>query len=188
MQEVTGKGVYLLTSPGKKIIKVTLQEGMRHEEYTCRRTCTRKHGKYAGGSQRQLDGGHGKTRRTTIRQVECIEAIRAATDEGYSITCKETIKYPWRYRYKNGVEDLKRQGYLTNLLRREMWIICYPHLPTIYSQVRYARWLEDNNAVRTGETVDGISAIFIRPKQAQFDLPAKVENTHAILVRRSCLP
>ena len=50
--------------------------------------------------------------------VECIEAIRAATDEGYEYYLQgNIIKYLWRYRYKNGVEDLeKAQWYLTKLI------------------------------------------------------------------------
>ena len=41
--------------------------------------------------------------------VECIEAILAATHEqreGY--LQGNIIKYIWRYRYKNGLEDLKK--------------------------------------------------------------------------------
>ena len=50
--------------------------------------------------------------------VECIDAIRAATDEGYEYYLQgNIIKYLWRYRYKNGVEDLKKaQWYLTKLI------------------------------------------------------------------------
>ena len=53
--------------------------------------------------------------RTTTKQgVECIDAIQAATDEGYEYYLQgNIIKYLWRYRYKNGVEDLKKaQWYL----------------------------------------------------------------------------
>ena len=50
--------------------------------------------------------------------VECIDAIQAATDEGYEYYLQgNIIKYLWRYRYKNGVEDLKKaQWYLTKLI------------------------------------------------------------------------
>ena len=50
--------------------------------------------------------------------VECIEAIRAATDEGYEYYLQgNIIKYLWRYRYKNGVEDLKKaHWYLQKLI------------------------------------------------------------------------
>ncbi len=41
--------------------------------------------------------------------VECIDAIRAATDEGYQYYLQgNIIKYLWRYRYKNGVKGLEK--------------------------------------------------------------------------------
>ena len=51
--------------------------------------------------------------------VECIEAITAATGDGYEYYLQgNIIKYLWRYRYKNGVEDLKKaQWYLNKLIK-----------------------------------------------------------------------
>lgn len=50
--------------------------------------------------------------------VECIDAIAAATEEGYEYYLQgNIIKYLWRYRYKNGTEDLKKaQWYLNKLI------------------------------------------------------------------------
>ena len=50
--------------------------------------------------------------------IECIDAIRAATDSGYEYYLQGNImKYLWRYRYKNGAEDLKKaQWYLNELI------------------------------------------------------------------------
>ena len=50
--------------------------------------------------------------------VECIEAIQSATGEGYEYYLQgNIIKYLWRYRYKNGVQDLeKAQWYLSKLI------------------------------------------------------------------------
>jgi len=50
--------------------------------------------------------------------IECIDAIQAATDDGFEYYLQgNIIKYLWRYRYKNGVEDLKKaQWYLTKLI------------------------------------------------------------------------
>lgn len=50
--------------------------------------------------------------------IECIAAIAAATNEGYQFYLQgNVIKYIWRYRYKNGVEDLhKAQWYLQELI------------------------------------------------------------------------
>ena len=39
--------------------------------------------------------------------IECIDAIQAATGDGYEYYLQGNIlKYLWRYRYKNGIEDL----------------------------------------------------------------------------------
>ena len=50
--------------------------------------------------------------------IECIDAIRAATGEGFEHYLQGNIlKYLWRYRYKNGSEDLKKaQWYLDKLI------------------------------------------------------------------------
>mgnify|MGYP003137990260 FL=1 len=50
--------------------------------------------------------------------IECIEAISAATADGYEYYLQGNImKYVWRYRYKNGTEDLKKaQWYLEKLV------------------------------------------------------------------------
>ena len=50
--------------------------------------------------------------------VECIEAIQSATGEGYEYYLQgNIIKYLWRYRYKDGVQDLeKAQWYLSRLI------------------------------------------------------------------------
>ena len=52
--------------------------------------------------------------------VECIDAIRAATDEGYQYYLQgNIIKYLWRYRYKNGVQDLEKAKWYLNKLIEE---------------------------------------------------------------------
>tara|TARA_R100000278_G_C5438166_1_gene152730 strand:+ start:333 stop:647 length:315 start_codon:yes stop_codon:yes gene_type:complete len=50
--------------------------------------------------------------------IECIDAIKAMTDDGFEYYLQGNImKYLWRYRYKNGAEDLKKaQWYLTKLI------------------------------------------------------------------------
>ena len=43
--------------------------------------------------------------------IETIDAIKAMTDDGYEYYLQGNImKYLWRYRYKNGVEDLKKHN------------------------------------------------------------------------------
>ena len=50
--------------------------------------------------------------------IECIDAIAAATGEGFEHYLQgNIIKYLWRYRYKNGTEDLKKaKWYLERLI------------------------------------------------------------------------
>ena len=53
--------------------------------------------------------------------IECLDAIAAATGDGYEYYLQgNIIKYLWRYRYKNGVEDLKKaQFYLDRLVKEK---------------------------------------------------------------------
>ena len=53
--------------------------------------------------------------------IECIDAIEAATSDGYEYYLQgNIIKYLWRYRYKNGVEDLKKaRWYLEALIQQQ---------------------------------------------------------------------
>ena len=50
--------------------------------------------------------------------IECIDAISAATGDGYEYYLQgNIIKYLWRYRYKYGTEDLKKAHcYLQKLI------------------------------------------------------------------------
>ena len=50
--------------------------------------------------------------------IECIEAIKATLGDGYQDYCKGNVmKYLWRYKYKNGIEDLKKaQWYLNSMV------------------------------------------------------------------------
>lgn len=54
--------------------------------------------------------------------IECIEAIEAATADmsGLDAVCvANVIKYVWRHKSKNGLEDLKKaQWYLQRLIDR----------------------------------------------------------------------
>jgi hypothetical protein len=53
--------------------------------------------------------------------VEAIDAIRAATGEGFEYYLQGNImKYLWRYRYKNGVEDLKKAEWYLKVLIEEV--------------------------------------------------------------------
>ena len=50
--------------------------------------------------------------------IETIDAIKAMTEGGFEYYLQGNImKYLWRYRYKNGAEDLKKaQWYLNKLI------------------------------------------------------------------------
>lgn len=55
----------------------------------------------------------------TQGKVECIVAIEAATTglEGMDAVCTaNAIKYLWRWKHKNGVEDLRKASYYLNKL------------------------------------------------------------------------
>lgn len=58
----------------------------------------------------------------TAGKVECIDAIEAATVKltGIEAVCTaNVIKYVWRWKLKNGVEDLKKaRWYLDKLIKR----------------------------------------------------------------------
>ena len=52
--------------------------------------------------------------------IECIDALRAATGEGFEYYLQgNVIKYMWRYRYKNGIEDLKKANWYLELMIAE---------------------------------------------------------------------
>lgn len=54
-------------------------------------------------------------------EIECIEAIAAATGDGFEYYLQGNImKYLWRYRYKNGSEDLKKARWYLNKLITEV--------------------------------------------------------------------
>ena len=49
--------------------------------------------------------------------VECIDAIMSATGEGFEYYLQGNImKYLWRYRYKDGSQDLKKALWYLNKL------------------------------------------------------------------------
>ena len=50
--------------------------------------------------------------------IECIDALQAMLGDGFEAYLQGNIaKYLWRYKYKNGTEDLKKaQWYLNKLI------------------------------------------------------------------------
>ena len=53
--------------------------------------------------------------------IECIDAIAAALGEGFEFYLQGNImKYLWRYRYKNGTEDLRKAQWYLHKLTEEV--------------------------------------------------------------------
>ena len=54
--------------------------------------------------------------------IECIEAIKASmsAEEFQGYLKGNAIKYLWRYRHKNGVEDLEKANWYTARLAKEL--------------------------------------------------------------------
>ena len=88
---------------------------MRHEVYMRNRAAElEKAGKEAYGNVDMVNSPPHYNK----AGIECIDALRAVTGEGYEYYLQGNImKYLWRYRYKNGTEDLKKaQWYLEKLI------------------------------------------------------------------------
>lgn len=56
----------------------------------------------------------------TAGGVECIDAIKAAVPDFESYCAGNIIKYVWRYRNKNGAEDLRKAGWYLHALIKEV--------------------------------------------------------------------
>lgn len=59
----------------------------------------------------------------TAGKVECIDALEAATIglQGIEAVCTaNAIKYLWRWKYKNGVEDLAKAKWYINKLAKHL--------------------------------------------------------------------
>lgn len=55
-------------------------------------------------------------------EIECIDAIKAATGDNFEYYLQgNVIKYLWRFRYKNGVEDLDKAAWYLSRLREETY-------------------------------------------------------------------
>ena len=54
--------------------------------------------------------------------IECIDAIQACTSDGFQYYLQgNIIKYIWRYKYKNGIEDLKKASWYLNRLIKVLY-------------------------------------------------------------------
>lgn len=64
--------------------------------------------------------------------IECLDAIEASMPaEGFQDYCKGNIlKYIWRYRFKNGVEDLKKAQFYLGRMIKSVENMTIARLPT----------------------------------------------------------
>ena len=87
---------------------------MRHEDYMKRLEQLENAGKEAYGGVDLVNSPPHYNQ----AGIECVDAIAAATDDGFQYYLQgNIIKYLWRYRYKNGIQDLeKAQWYLNKLV------------------------------------------------------------------------
>ena len=91
---------------------------LRHEEYmkqmAMQEDATEQAGKEAYGNVDMVNSPPNYN----ASGVECIDALAAATGEGFEFYLQGNImKYLWRYRYKNGTQDLnKARWYLDKLI------------------------------------------------------------------------
>tara|TARA_Y100000385_G_C12536170_1_gene401704 strand:+ start:99 stop:398 length:300 start_codon:yes stop_codon:yes gene_type:complete len=89
----------------------------RHNEYIKRKTLELEEEQ---GTQLQMNVNSEVDHPIHYNQsgIECIDAISAATGDGMEYYLQgNIIKYLWRYRYKNGVQDLKKaEWYLKKLI------------------------------------------------------------------------
>ena len=57
----------------------------------------------------------------TMGDVECIDGIKAALGDNYiGFLIGNVIKYCWRYRFKGGLEDVKKAQYYVGLAVKEL--------------------------------------------------------------------
>ena len=54
--------------------------------------------------------------------IECIDAIRAmlSSEEFIGYLRGNSLKYRWRFRYKNGIEDLEKAEWYEKRLKEEL--------------------------------------------------------------------
>jgi hypothetical protein len=83
----------------------------------------------AEGAMDEMAGFNGTTHEDMVNHpphynqggIETIDAIKAALGDGFpAYLTGNILKYMWRYKHKNGVEDLKKAQFYLNRLVKEM--------------------------------------------------------------------
>jgi len=105
---------------GKINATVFSGKGMRHEEFMKQQSLKEGTGLHMSKDGQSNTDDVDSPSHYNQSGIECIDAIRAALGpEGFKYYCQgNIIKYIWRYRYKNGVQDLKKdEWYLRELIK-----------------------------------------------------------------------
>ena len=94
---------------------------MRHEEYMRQKMSDMQTNAYKNWANGVDHDNVNNPPHYNQAGIECLDAIAAATDDGYEYYLQgNIIKYLWRYRYKNGIEDLKKaRFYLDKLIKNK---------------------------------------------------------------------
>ena len=95
----------------KTMIKMEYDRDMRHMEYM-------KHREEQEMKYNKDEDMVNHPKHYNESGIECIDALEAMLGDGFQSYLQGNIaKYLWRYRYKNGIEDLKKaEWYLHKLI------------------------------------------------------------------------
>jgi len=90
---------------------------LRHEEYMKQMELAEQAAKEAYGNVDMVNSPP----HYNASGIECIDALRAALGEGFEFYLQGNVmKYLWRYRYKNGTQDLEKAAWYLNVLTTEV--------------------------------------------------------------------
>lgn len=90
---------------------------LRHEEYMKQMAMAEDADKEAYGSVDMVNSPP----HYNVSGVECIDALRAALGDGFEFYLQGNVmKYLWRYRYKNGKQDLEKAMWYLDALTTEV--------------------------------------------------------------------
>lgn len=94
-----------------------MMDQLRHEEYMKQMELAEQAAKEAYGNV-DMDNS---PPHYNASGIECIDALRAALGEGFEFYLQGNVmKYLWRYRYKNGTQDLEKAAWYLNVLTTEV--------------------------------------------------------------------
>ncbi len=94
-----------------------MMDQLRHEEYMKQMELAEQAAKEVYGNVDMVNSPP----HYNASGIECIDALRAALGEGFDFYLQGNVmKYLWRYRYKNGTQDLEKAAWYLNVLTTEV--------------------------------------------------------------------